>query len=499
MFQAVIVDDEPLILEGLLTAIDWEGFNIEIVYSSTNPSQVLDYVLNNPVHLVITDVSMPEMDGLTLTKLIKKSKPSVFVLILSAYNNFEYVRSALRYGAENYLLKPIDKDELSDSLSQIIGILQERAQLSSTYGRTVMTFRNTFTEQWLKNLLPNSDLVTKADLLGINLDVSEFTVVCFSCRSNNEAIMSRFFDFFLHYLPGHFTSLFHFETPLRLVGIISPTSQSEPEVEQFLVPILDNAARNDMPIFASIGPTVNSYTDVPLSYNCARSLTFLEYTKLSHAKANNCAVIKEAVQLVLDEYSPTNPPIEDIDSLYETFPADRLTNVFLSKRISSFCSNEHELADKFPEVTDLLRSYENTDHRNYVLNFLYNTQGTIDKMLQAYSPMIDVVIESIHSFSDKDISLKLLANRLNVSPAYLGTVFHQQTGYYFNDYLAEARLKYGAELLLTTNLKIKDIVEKCCFSSQTYFNRSFKRYFGTSPVSYRREKKICSMQESENA
>ena len=120
-------------------------------------------------------------------------------------------------------------------------------------------------------------------------------------------------------------------------------------------------------------------------------------------------------------------------------------------------------------------------------------------MLQAYSPMIDVVIESIHSFSDKDISLKLLANRLNVSPAYLGTVFHQQTGYYFNDYLAEARLKYGAELLLTPNLKIKDIVEKCCFSSQTYFNRSFKRYFGTSPVSYRREKKISSMQESENA
>ena len=108
-------------------------------------------------------------------------------------------------------------------------------------------------------------------------------------------------------------------------------------------------------------------------------------------------------------------------------------------------------------------------------------------------PMVDAVIKTIHEFSDKDISLKTLAFKLNVTPSYLGTVFHQQTGYYFNDYLTDARLKYAAHLLEHTDMKIKDIVDKIGFSSQTYFNRSFKRYFDTSPISYRRDKKIGNL------
>jgi len=67
------------------------------------------------------------------------------VIVLSAYNNFEYARTALKYGAENYLLKPIDSDELSDTISQIAGHIQEREQLNSTYGQAMLTFRNAFT------------------------------------------------------------------------------------------------------------------------------------------------------------------------------------------------------------------------------------------------------------------------------------------------------------------------------------------------------------------
>lgn len=89
---------------------------------------------------------------------------------------------------------------------------------------------------------------------------------------------------------------------------------------------------------------------------------------------------------------------------------------------------------------------------------------------------------------DKDISLKTLALKLNVSPSYLGTIFRRQTGYYFNDYLAEVRLKKAAELLEETDMKIKDIVDKTGFSSQAYFTRTFKRYYNVSPASYRRER-----------
>lgn len=110
--------------------------------------------------------------------------------------------------------------------------------------------------------------------------------------------------------------------------------------------------------------------------------------------------------------------------------------------------------------------------------------------------MIDVVIHAIQSFSDKNLSLKTIAARLNVSPSYLGAMFRQQTGMYFNDYLAKARIDYAMKLLSTTDLKVKDIVEKCCFASQTYFNRSFKRFYGTSPANYRRNLKMRDLEEN---
>ena len=145
MYQAVIVDDEPYIVEHLTHAIDWNGFQLEIGYAATSSVKALEYVLANPVSIVITDIAMPDIDGLSLIQRIKEAKPYIYVIVLSAYNNFEYARTALKYGAENYLLKPIDSDELSDTISQIAGHIQEREQLNSTYGQAMLTFRNAFT------------------------------------------------------------------------------------------------------------------------------------------------------------------------------------------------------------------------------------------------------------------------------------------------------------------------------------------------------------------
>ncbi len=220
MYKAVLVDDEPIIVNGLMEALDWEGYDIEIAYHTTSATAALQYILEHPVHVVITDVSMPDMDGLTLTRCIKEAKPSVYVLILSAYNNFDYVKAALRYGAENYLLKPLDTNELSDSISQIIGSLHTREQLNGDYSRAAMTFRNSFVEQWIKKLLTDEDLSTKADMLGINLEAPLYSVVIFTFRNRNEASMALFLDFFLQHILGYFTDNFYFETPFRLVCVL---------------------------------------------------------------------------------------------------------------------------------------------------------------------------------------------------------------------------------------------------------------------------------------
>lgn len=496
MYQIVLIDDEPFIVEGLKTAIDWSGFHIEIAYASTNSASALDYILEYPVDIVITDVSMPNINGLQLIQRIKKGKPSVYVIVLSAYSNFEYARTALRYGAENYLLKPLDPDELCDTISQIISHIREREQLSSTYGRTMLTFRNAFTEQWLKNMLANNDLATKADILGINLDAPSFTVVIFSCTKSPAMVMSRFFDLFLEYLPGHYTGNFFFETPLKLVGVLSPVGTAGERINSFLTMSLKAASAAGCPIFACVGQTVTHYSKVHQSYHQADSLSYFEYTNISCMFYQGSPQLAENAKEALSVYDQSRGnDTTAICKLYDTYEPAAAAAHLLSDRIHSFCKHTHELGDKYPELALLLASWPGHDADKdalltFSLTFLQSSDYLLSKIQQSMYPVVNAVIKTVHEFTDKDISLKTLAARLNVNPSYLGTIFYQQTGYHFNDYLAEARLKYAAELLEHTDMKIKDIVDKTGFSSQTYFNRSFKRYYDTSPLNYRRNKKV---------
>lgn len=496
MYQAVLIDDEPFIVEGLETAIDWSGFHIEICYATTDSRAALDYILNNPVHIVITDVAMPCFDGLQLIQRVKEEKPSVYVIVLSAYNNFEYAQTALKLGAENYLLKPLDPDDLSDTVSHIIGHLQEREQLSSTYGRTMLTFRSAFTEEWLKNLLTGTELTNKAELLGINLDALNFTAVIFSCPADEALNMSSFFDLFLTYLPGHFTGNFFFETPGRLVGVLSPVGENTEAITEFIPRVLSAASAFGCPVFISAGRTVAHYSKVHISYQQANTFSFLEYTGIPYLFYAGEPSLASAVSAALDAHDKSaDKDTSQVEQLYDKYDAYLVTVHLLSARINLLCKREYELNTKFPELTEMLAACPQPGSVRqvflaYTLEFLTASDHLLIRLQQSTYPVVDAVIKAVHEFSDQNISLKTLAASLHVSPAYLGTIFRQQTGSYFNDYLTEARLKYAAELLEHTDLKIKDIVEKTGFASQTYFNRSFKRYYDISPASYRRDNKV---------
>lgn len=494
MNQAVLVDDEPYVVENLKNAIDWNGFQMEIGLASTSSTAALDYILSNPVSLVITDISMPDMDGLELIRKIKDAKPYIYVVVLSAYNNFEYARTALKYGAENYLLKPVDPDELSDAISQIAGHIQEREQLNSTYGQAILTFRSAFTEQWVKNLLPANEINTKANLLGINLNAARFTAVVFSCSKSSPDNMSKFFDLFLPCLPGQYIGSFFFETPTCLVGVLSPAESCTEEIPVFIRRIIHDAASAGIQIFACVGPSVSHCMDVHQSYTKASSHIWLEYTQASCYFCKEHSALEDAASAALLAYDQSfGEEEEPVRQLYKRFPAcaSACTVLLVTIRIRQICRDSYKLFSEYPELCTLLadfplKSQEVPGYIRYALHFLNRSGNLLSKINQSMYPCVDAVLKSVQDLDDKDISLKTLAARLNVTPSYLGTIFRRQTGYYFNDYLAEVRLKKAAQLLAETDMKIKDIIEKTGFSSQPYFTRSFKRFYNMSPASYRK-------------
>lgn len=496
MYQAVLVDDEAFVIEGLVNSIDWVGFNFEIAFTATDPLEALEFLQSHPAHLLITDISMPKMDGIRLIREVKAINPLISILVLSAYDTFDYVRSAMRHGAENYLLKPLNPEELSDSISAIVEHLKERNELSDIYGPSMLTFRSSFVENWVKGTLSDDEFLARAELLGINLQLENYTVILFTTTGQNGHNMSLLFDHLLSLFVGAYLSHFYFETPYRLVCIVSYTGGSDgiplllSEIEK-IRPILDFS------FFVCAGDTVDNYEEVCNSYHNASKYLALQYTPITSLNCGSLSIPLVNRRIIEQDFLEVDEEdyLSRIYKLIDTAPNSTKCMTY-QLAVTSWGVNQ-TLTDQAldPALKSLLPfivcDASDRDTTKAFLRQLFQAVKAIlaeRRQLQSASyPFVDAVIEAVHDFANKDISLKTLAAKLGIHPSYLGSIFHQQTGYYFNDYLNEERLKYAAEMMENSSHKLKDIVDMAGFSSQTYFNRLFKRKYGTPPNVYRRE------------
>ena len=116
MRKVMIVEDEELILQGIRNILDWEALGLEVVHMAHDGVEALKLWEKEPVEIVVTDISMPEMDGLTLLRKIREQEEQVRFIILTGYDEFAYAKEAIRLEVEDYILKPIDEEELERQL-----------------------------------------------------------------------------------------------------------------------------------------------------------------------------------------------------------------------------------------------------------------------------------------------------------------------------------------------------------------------------------------------
>lgn len=504
MYQAVIVDDNPFIIEDIRNSIDWAAYNFEICFSSTNPLEILTYLEHNPADLMITDISMPQMNGLELIERVRKVNPLTAVLVLSATDDFEHVRSAMRQGAENYLLKPLNPEELAESVGQIAAHIHERALIYDAYGYNMLSYRSLFVESWLKSSLSREDFIYRAQVLGINLEMDNYTVVCFSAPPGSvqeKENMSRLFDYLLSVFVGHFICHFCFENPARLVCILCSVDGSR-LTEEFISRMEHARMILKMPFFTSVGSTVDNYRDVTVSYQNAQAYLFLQYTPIRGILFGETLLPLSAHSTIEQDYGTLEEAsyLRQLDRLMNSVPAHQRIACLLNILRFGF---QQASSGRNPDenLTDILgKLFFHQNDLPLMLQYIHDYVHICHEILSekkerpsASYPAVDAVVNAIRESSDRDISLKTLAAKMNIHPSYLGSIFHQQTGYYFNDYLNEERLKHAVTLIETTDLKLKEIVDRVGFSSQTYFNRQFKSRYGMTPNVYRRELRMKTL------
>ena len=167
MYTLVIVDDEQKILDGIADLFPWENIGFKVIGKFTNANEALDFLENNPADVVMTDIKMPGIDGLSFAEKLKKDPDSI-VVILSSYSDYEFMRKALKVDVTDYLLKPINYGELSECFDKIKGILDGRNNAGKTddapyYDKIIRQIDNFIEENFQK-----ASLVSAAESVGIS-------------------------------------------------------------------------------------------------------------------------------------------------------------------------------------------------------------------------------------------------------------------------------------------------------------------------------------------
>jgi two-component system, response regulator YesN len=165
VYSVLFVDDEPLILAGLATIIDWAAHDVQPVGAVLDGARALAVVRERRVDILVTDIRMPDMDGLALLREVRRCSPETRVIVVSGYDDFSYVREAAVLGIENYLLKPLDRDELEKTVIAAVARLTDMGASRRMVLESQEVMRNTILLRVLFGTIDSETLAEKAEVL----------------------------------------------------------------------------------------------------------------------------------------------------------------------------------------------------------------------------------------------------------------------------------------------------------------------------------------------
>lgn len=492
--KVYVVDDEPSIVEWLVNKVEWEVYNCEVAGFSTDAGEALRYLEETPVDLLLTDVCMPGLSGLELIRRVKEKYADIFVIVISAYDKFEYVKEAFQYGIIDYCLKPIDVNELYECLKSAEAAYGERKM--NYQNQDIMVFRNSIFQRLINGETNSFRLDEQCELAGIGLNVPVFQVVLLDLRHvesmGYSSVMNRFAGLdragFYCFMDRHMNLV------LLFLGENGYDDEAERDVREVLR--REGIWQNT---FICVGRQLNHYRHIAENYQVCHD--FLEARFLLGKN------IIRTQEYPYEKYLAVLKN-KELQQLEGCLKMDSREGVLASmEKLVSVCRREEEreaelicLAVFLVKNLRILYPYRKIP----VPDGHLETQGSSGKMLkwlgafytdvirgpegqESVHPYVERALKQIrHGYGDHSLSLQEMAKQCHVSAAYLGKLFREQTGDFFNDYLLKVRLEAACQLLMEDRLRIGAIAAEVGFSSQSYFNKMFRKSYGIPPAEYRR-------------
>lgn len=483
MYRVIIVDDEPLMLEGLRLMIDWHGHGFELCGEAQSAQEALRLVDLLRPHLMITDVRMPGMLGTELAAIVRQEHPEIVILLFSVLKDFAFVQSAIRSGAFDYLVKPIDPDEVHQTLIRIKAELDERAAGEAEGG---VLYR----DQVLRHLALGEgspeDMMRAEVLLDIGRDDPCYAALI----AGNAKVLS---DDILPLVRSSGAASFQlapdqyglcFKQSERDLAFLEGLQKALPEdnAPRLSVGRVHRGAkgfvrslREALDAQGALFETLNGLRLYrPIDPETAEWLASLPGQRLRDALSGRDA---EALESLLS--GPVRQAIDAAPSLFALrLMAASLDAVCPAAWIREDGAGLMNLSQEDAPSREIWYSDFAAALRRLM------TSGGQPRS-QDWPAPVKTAVSIIRTRFNEPLTLNCIATGLGMNPAYLGQLVRRYLGTTFHRLLSDTRIERASVLLRQTARSVSEIALEVGFRDVEYFSQQFRGRVGMSPQAYR--------------
>lgn len=536
MIKIFLVEDEIAIRKGIKNSIDWGKEGYEFVGEAGDGELAYPMILKTKPDILITDIKMPFMDGLQLSKLVRKELPATKILILSGYDEFEYAKEAIKLQVAEYLLKPISSAKLLDVLAQVKEVIrqeQEEKELIKKYREDMKENRELEKERFLNQIITQNlslaQILETGESLGMDLSAPLYNILLLKITENGgKQETYAEIESALDTLSGVFSFRRGVDEWLFLLTA-DDAEKMERRIESCRKTVRQITEKTDPPVeyFGALGNPVERLREIKNSLKEAEKKFAFQYLK----KWNQ--ILEIPVRDVGSSENPQTEKKENEELLISSVQVDKLNHKIienfihtgLRREVSNFVDDYFMSLGEKSVQSLMFRQYVAMDfylaavaflerlgfsskelvercgdlkEMEQVIQTIEQTKEYIKKVLDAtlecresvsrkrYSDLLKEAVSYIeHHYEEEDISLNQVAASVNISPSHFSTIFSKEMGETFIEYLTNVRMERAKQLLRSSTMKTAEIAYAVGYKDAHYFSYLFKKVQKCTPREFR--------------
>lgn len=533
--KVFLVEDEYIVREGIKNNIDWEKNGYDFCGEASDGELAFPMISEKRPDIVITDIRMPFMDGIELSRMIKEEYPEIKIIILSGHEEFEYAKAAIQIGVEEYLLKPINGDELLQVVNRVAQKIKEENESRETLqeGEGDENFEYA-KRQLLSSLIDDnaslSDAMEQGKKIHLNLMAQCYNIMMLKLQRKNkeQGFSQRILELYktmedtLKEQDGQ--SIMFDRAPEGKVIMFMGSGEEEirRNMDVFAGQFREILPEyEDVTYFGSVGVPVMRLRELGESYEAAShgfSYRFLTepnqivdnhtvFDQTRNEKKFSCSIGSVDIQNLDKQKIESFLKGGEMDEIHffveeymkNTGDAGKNSMIFRQYIVMDmFFAASHFLTQITDGREQLGEPFESPEQMQKIVSDLEATVVYIKELFTKVMQVRDAqttehnsdVVENAkkyisENYHDEELTLNTVAHEVNVSPNHLSAMFSQKTGQTFVKYLTDVRMHRAKELLKCTSKRSNEICEEVGYRDPHYFSHLFKKNVGCSPIQYR--------------